>query len=137
MITQVRAYYLFKHTLVICIVKLFDPFRKQSESTADIYAFGIHCLKLFGGIYHATAGAYHVVDNDDVFTVYIVPEELMCNDGIFTVYDLCVVASFIEHTGIHTENAAEIYGTVKSSLVGRDDYKVVFIDDKVSLVVDK
>ncbi len=104
---------------------------KKAEGTADEHSFGVHFLKLSGGINHAAAGGDHVVYDDGVLAVDIIPQKLMGYDGILAVYDGRVIPSFIEHTGIYAQHVGEVNAAVQSALIRTDDNGVFLVDDKI------
>ena len=76
-------------------------------------------------------GGDHVVYDDGVLAVDIIPQKFMCYDGILAVYDGRVIPSFIEHAGIYSQYVGEVNAAVQSALIRTDDNGVFLVDDKI------
>ena len=51
----------------------------------------------------------------------------MSNDRVTAVYDVRVIASFVEHTHINAKNIGHVNRTAGSALVRADDHQMVGI----------
>ena len=129
--------YPVKPAFFVGVVKGIQAVGEQAEGTADEYTFCLHLLKLSRGIQHAFSGGNHIVDDDDVSALNIVAQELMGNDGIFSINDDGIVASLIEHTRVHAEHIAEIDGAVQRSFIRTDDSNMILIDDQIIFHIQK
>ena len=70
---QVCGDYFIEITFFIGFIKGFEAIGKQAESAADEYSFGVHGFQLFGGVNHAAAGRNHIINDNHIFSVNIVP----------------------------------------------------------------
>ena len=86
-----------------------------------------------GGVYHAAAGGNHIINDDDILTVDIVPQKFMRNDRVLAVHNGGVIPAFVEHTGVHTEDVCKIHSPVKRSFIGADHNGVVLVDNQILL----
>ena len=55
----------------------------------------------------------------------------MSNNWITSVYNLCIITAFIEHTHVKTEDICKVYGTVCSALIRADCHHMVTVDLKI------
>ena len=76
-------------------VEGFHAVREEAEGCADEHPLRAHLLQLPGGIQHAAAGRDHVVDDDDIPALDIVPQEFVRHDGILAVDDDGVVPALV------------------------------------------
>lgn len=134
LVGEICGDYPVEPAVFIRLVKGFQSVGEQAEGTADEDAFCIHFLQLTGGIKHAFTGGNHIIDDDNILAVNIVPQEFMSDNGILAVYDGGIIPAFIEHTGIDAENVAEVYGTIQRAFIRADDDGVLLINYQSSSV---
>ena len=75
-----------KIAFFIGFIKILQSGCEQSECAADKDTFCVHGFQLSGGVNHTVTGGNHIIYDDDIFTIDIISEKLMCNNRIFSIY---------------------------------------------------
>ena len=130
-IGQVRGDHFIDITLFIVFIKFIKTVREKTECGADEYPARIAFFYLSCNVQHASARGDHIVDDDHILAVYVVPEEFMGDDRVLAVYDHGIIAAFIEHTHVYPQNVGEVYGSVHGSFIGAYDHQMILIRDQV------
>ena len=59
----------------------------------------------------------------------------MSNDRITSVYNLCVIAAFIEHTHVQPQHIGKIHGSSRTALIRADDHHMAAVNLQICLIL--
>lgn len=117
-----------ENALFIRFVELLYAFGKEGESRGQEHSLCALLFYFFCKFDDAVAGGYHIVRHENVHAHDGASDIFVRYDRISAVDYVCVVATFVEHTEVKTENGRIVDVSADCAFVGSNAHKAVLVE---------
>ena len=128
---------LVKHASSMCFIEFLKVVCKQTESGAKVNSAGTPVLKKRSNLQDSVTRRDHVINQDHILACYIWTKELIGCNRMSSSYILGVVKAFVIHAHINTQDVCKIDRTAHAALIRADDHKMLIVNMKSLLMVQK
>ena len=135
LIDQVRCKNRINQSVLISLIKLLKPVRKQPEGCSREDPSCLALLQLARHIQNAVSRGDHIIQDNHILALHRGTQEFMGNNRVAPVHNPRVITSLVEHPHVKIQHICKIDRASGCAFIRTDGHHMVIVNLKVIITV--